>query len=249
MSDDDDCLFPDQFLDGELHLVFIFRIGKCGSFVQYQDRGVFQDGTCHGYPLRFSPGEINAAFTDQRLIPLRQPADEIVALGSTGGGDHLFLGGIGFTDTDILVQGIEEEEGILENERDLIQQLFGRNIPDICTADPDRPFGNIPETGDQVGYGGFAGAGRTDQGGYLTGTGGEVDMFQCFCAGLLPGVFVGEADVFETDVMPLRLLRVGGFRYGLLGKDSVDTADTFVYLPRVRSQECQSIKRGGNARP
>ena len=38
VGDDDNGLFFDQFLDGQLHLIFVFGIGESRRFIQYQDR-------------------------------------------------------------------------------------------------------------------------------------------------------------------------------------------------------------------
>ena len=80
MRDNDDCLIPDEFLNGKLHLVFIFGIGKGGCFIQYEDRGVFQNGTCYGDALFFTTGKVDALFSGYRVVLFGEVLDKFITL-------------------------------------------------------------------------------------------------------------------------------------------------------------------------
>ncbi len=71
----------DKCVDGLLHLHLVFRVERCGRFVQQNDRRILQYGTGDGYALLLAAGERATAFAHHRVVSLRQAHDEIVAAG------------------------------------------------------------------------------------------------------------------------------------------------------------------------
>ena len=105
-----------QGLKGLLPLVFVLRIGEGRGFVQYQYRRILQNGAGHAYPLRLAARQIHALVAYSRLVALRQPLDELVALGGFGRRHDRFFRCGGGTDGDVLVQRVVEQERILKDE-------------------------------------------------------------------------------------------------------------------------------------
>ncbi len=75
-----DGLPSQQFVQSLLYQVFIFRISKCGCFIQQYHRGVFQDCAGKGDPLHFTTGKIDSICPDRRVCALWQLFQNIVAL-------------------------------------------------------------------------------------------------------------------------------------------------------------------------
>lgn len=72
VGDDDDGASLDKRVDGFLHLHLVFRVERCGRFVQQDDRRILQDGAGDGYALLLATGERAAAFAHHRVVSLRQ---------------------------------------------------------------------------------------------------------------------------------------------------------------------------------
>ena len=108
VGDYEKCLALYQFRDGLLNIAFVISIYACGSFIQNDDRGIFQDAACNRDALLFTAGECSTAFTNYGLESIRQRHDEIIAAGLLSSCIDFFLCGVRFAYADIVVNGILE---------------------------------------------------------------------------------------------------------------------------------------------
>ena len=74
-------------LDGGFRLVVDAR----GRFIEYEDRGILQNGSGHGDSLSLSSRELLASFSDNGFVAIRQHCYEIMRFCLTGGFDDLFI--------------------------------------------------------------------------------------------------------------------------------------------------------------
>jgi hypothetical protein len=60
-----------------------------------------------------------AALADQRVVAQRQAQDELVRVGGARRGDDLLARGVGLAVGDVLGDGAEEQEGLLQHQADV----------------------------------------------------------------------------------------------------------------------------------
>ena len=85
VGDDEDRATGHQVVERGLHEALALGVERAGGLVEDQDRRVAEDRPGDGEPLALAAGEAHAALSDDRLVPLRQLADEAVGLGAAGG--------------------------------------------------------------------------------------------------------------------------------------------------------------------
>jgi hypothetical protein len=119
---------------------------------------------------------------------------EFIDASDAASGEDFFFGGVGTGVGDVFADGAVEEERFLEDNAELGAIGAETDGGEICAVDEDAAYGGRVERRDQADDGGFAGAGRADEGGHGAGLGGEGNAVEDFFA-----FFVGEADVFEID--------------------------------------------------
>lgn len=163
-----DCFAFHQFGKSLLDKTFIFRVAERGCLIQYQDRGIFHNGSCYGNALNLSTGKFHAVFTKHGLIALRQFGNKFMALSSFGGSYNFFFSCIWISHADIIQNTLLKQEIVLEYKADGIHQIAGTHITDVYSADTDSPLFHIIETGKQAGNGAFTAAGWADNGSNLS---------------------------------------------------------------------------------
>ena len=125
---------------------------------------------------------------------MRQAQDELVRMRCARGGDDLLARRLGLAVGDVLGDGAEEEEGLLQHEAD-VAPVFGEGQrPEVDTVDPDRAFGGVVEAADQVHQRALARTRVADETDHLAGADVEVDVAQH------GAVAVAEADLAHLDV-------------------------------------------------
>src|ERR1700726_524795 len=73
-----------QSIDNGLDVSFRARIQGSCRFIENNDRSVTNKGTGDGNSLALATGQTHPAFTDLRIVTIRQPHDKIVATGGPG---------------------------------------------------------------------------------------------------------------------------------------------------------------------
>ena len=138
-----------------------------------------------------------------------QTADELLALGCPGGGEHLLVRGPRPSQPDVLLQGAVKEEVVLGDEADFPGELFQRQFPDVPPAQGNGAAGHIPEPGRQSGDGGLSAAGGAHQSGELPLGDGQVQTVEHF---LSIAAAVGEGHILQLNTASIQgriLLRLG----------------------------------------
>ena len=106
---------------------------------------------------------MSAAAADLRVKSVFQTHDEIIAAAIACRLFHLGVRRIGSAHADIFSHGVVKQEVILRHiSNELVVMLCG-NAADVRAAHGDAAAAHIPEGGDELGNGGFAAAGGTDQ--------------------------------------------------------------------------------------
>ena len=182
-----------QFGNSFLNIAFIVCIHTCGSFVQNDDRRVFQDTACNRNTLLFAPRECRTAFANHRFEPLRQSHNEIIAAGFSGSLINFFFRSIRFSHTDIVVNGVLKQIHTLEYHADLIHQFRQRYIANIHA--PYRHIARfyIPKSRQQVCNGGLTTTGWPNQCCHRIFLHGKTDMMQNLF------VLISKCNIVELD--------------------------------------------------
>ena len=94
VGDDEDCLTPDHFGNGLVHLLLILRIHEGGGLVQHHDRGVFQDRPGQRDALPLPAGKHFAPVPGHGVDAILQPGEELPALGLLRRGQHFLVRGL-----------------------------------------------------------------------------------------------------------------------------------------------------------
>ena len=102
MSDGDRCAVFGKFFQAFLDLSFTLIIQCTGSFIQDQDRRVFQEDTGNGNPLLLTTGETGTTFSDKGFILLWKFHDKVVDVCTFCSGNDLFVRGIRFSVGNII---------------------------------------------------------------------------------------------------------------------------------------------------
>ena len=76
---------------------------------------------------------------DRRIVTGREVQDEVVCVGSLGGGNDLPIGGTEFTKRDIFADRAAEQMNDLADIRDLLAQRAARHCDDVLAVDQDVP--------------------------------------------------------------------------------------------------------------
>lgn len=244
MGDDKHGFVPDQLLQRQLHLMFVFRVGIGRGLVQHQNRRIFEDRPCHGDPLLLTAGKIHAAFSDQRIVTIRQLLDKLVTLGGFGRGIDLFLGCPRLSGGKIVVERIGKQEGILKNKGHTVHQILRFHLPHIHAADADTARTHIPEPWNQLGNGGFAAAGGADDGCDLPLLGAEINIFQH-----LWGIFpISEGHMVKDKIIMLRFFSALRFANLRFRHDPVNAVHRLGDAGHALADIGQLENRGGDAR-
>ena len=149
-----------RFLDAR----FGARVHAGGGFVEDEDARVGQDGAGDGQQLALSLAEVAGALREFGLVALRQLADEVIGVRQFGGFDTLLVGRVEAAVADVLHDGIRKQEGILQDDPQLLAQISFGDLADVASVDRDAAFIDLIEAGQQIDDGGLACTGRTDQG-------------------------------------------------------------------------------------
>ena len=174
---------------------FGLGVERAGGFVEDEDARVGEDGAGDGETLTLAAGELDAALADDGVVLLGEALGELVYAGDAAGFHELLFGGVGTAEEDVFADGAVEEEGLLQDDAELLAITAEADGGEVDAVDQDLAAGRGVEGADQRDDGGLAGAGGADQGGDGAGFGFEADAVKDGLVGL-----VGEGDIVEGDV-------------------------------------------------
>lgn len=106
--------------------------------VEDEDRRVADERAGESHPLALSPGEGEALFPDDGVVPLGQPFDELVGPGDPGRRPHLLVRRVRDAVRDIGAHGVGEQQALLEDEADPGAQGRQGEFAYVAAAHPYR---------------------------------------------------------------------------------------------------------------
>ena len=107
--------------------------------------------------------ERRTVFADHGLIPLRQLADELVALCRLSGGQYFSVSGVPAAQAYVFHHRIAEQHHVLKHHRIGFEQCFWVNGGDVYPAQRDFAAVNVPKARGELASGGFATARGADE--------------------------------------------------------------------------------------
>ena len=122
-------------------------------------------------------------------------ADELIRTGQLGGGNDLFVRRVQPAVADVLHHGAGEQVGVLQNDAQAAAQVVPLDLVHVNAVVADLAVGHVVEAVQQVGNGGFAGAGGAHKGDLLAGAGKQAHVMQ-------HGLFrhIAEVQMLHPDV-------------------------------------------------
>ena len=201
--------------------VLALVVERARGFVEDEDARIEDEGARDGDALPLAAGEEAAALADEGVVLLREFLDEGVGAGEVRGGGDLFVGGVGAGDLDVLLDGAAEEHAVLEDDADLAAEPGWLYLRDVDAVDEDAAALGEVEALDELGEGGFAGAGAADDADLGARRDAEAEAFEDVAAVRR----VAECDVLEGDVALERGQRGAAGVEGRLGLFVHDVAE------------------------
>jgi len=127
-----------------------------GGFIEDEERSVFQQRARDADALFFADAQFHAAFTDARIVALRQASDEFMAISGARSREKLFLGGVKFAVQNILAHSAVEKKCLLAHDADLFAQRSQRRAADVLPVNQDAPRRRFIKRRQQIDDRGFA---------------------------------------------------------------------------------------------
>ena len=120
MGDDEGGAALHEEVEAVLDEGFGFGVEGAGGFVENEDAGVGEYGAGDGEALALAAGELDAALADDGVVALGETLGELVDAGDGAGFHELFFGGGGAGELYVFADGSVEEEGLLEDDAELL---------------------------------------------------------------------------------------------------------------------------------
>ena len=137
------------------------RVEARVGFVEHDDRRIAVNRASQGDALALPTGEETPAYTDRRIVALREMQDQVVDAGHLRGGDDLFV--VDFAKTgDVLGNGSVEQFDILREIANMGTHLDFVPGVDISAIEPHLSGYRRPDTDEQSRQGRLSGSTRAD---------------------------------------------------------------------------------------
>ena len=164
VRDDDRRALRHEPLERLLHEQLALRVERARRLVEQQDRRVLEDRARDRDALPLPAREPHAALAEERVVALRQRAQELVGLGRARRGLDLGVARVGPAVADVLARRRAEQHRVLRHEADQPAHVArdrarAMSTPSIST----RPVGRIVEAQQQLERRALAGARRPDE--------------------------------------------------------------------------------------
>ena len=127
------------------------RVDAGKGIVKDQNARIANQSPGQSCSLLLSAGKRDSSFADHGGISHREAGDFRGDAGRFGGFEHIVIGEIFCTESDVLPQRLAEEIRILRNEADGAAQARERPFPDGLAIDQERAWRCFPQPGDQGG--------------------------------------------------------------------------------------------------
>src|SRR5215210_833813 len=140
-----------QALQRDHHVLARPRIEPRGRLVEDEDRGVTDHGARYGQPLPLPVGEEPSLLSDHRVVPFGQRLYELVGVSGLGSGDDLLLARLELPVGDVLAHGPCEDEGLLQQHRDVLPERVEGQLAKVVAVEPDGTGVGLVEAQEQLG--------------------------------------------------------------------------------------------------
>src|SRR5215217_7971050 len=134
-----------------------------GRLIEDEDRGVPDHGARYGEPLPLPVGEESSLLSDHRVVPFGQRLYELVGVGGLGSGDDFLLARPRLPVGEVLAHGPVEDEGLLQQHRDVLAQRVEGQLAKVVAVKPDGTGVGVVEAQEQLGDRGLPRTARADQ--------------------------------------------------------------------------------------
>src|SRR5439155_27334535 len=108
-----------------------------GGLVEDQDAGVGEDRAGDRYALALPARQPHAALADDRVVTLREAADELVAVGDAADVLDLGAGSPRPRERDVLGHGAVEQEVVLQHDAELRAVVVQLEIGEVPAVDDE----------------------------------------------------------------------------------------------------------------
>src|SRR5215210_2741877 len=156
MSNNDCRSIPDQVADCSLDQAFRFSVERRRRLIQNQDWRINQDCTGDSKPLALTAGKKDAAFADNRIVPLGQFANEFVRKSDQGGLFDLPVARLRSAVRDIVADRVVEKYGLLSYQCNLPSQAGNGDVSNIDPIPQHRARARIVKPWQQLRQSGFS---------------------------------------------------------------------------------------------
>ena len=209
MGDDDGGSALCQLVKGSLDACFRHCIQRRGRLIQNEHRRVLQEDAGDGDALLLPARKEDAPLPGIGCKTFRHSHDILVDLRLFRRLDDFLVCGARSAVPYVLSDCIREQEHILLHDADVLSEGVPVDLADIHAADPNRSGVDIVKPRNQLAKGGFASAGRSDDGDSLPFSNMQADApddFHLAAAVSAPVIspviaFVGEPHLIDVDVV------------------------------------------------
>ena len=207
VGDDEDGAPLHQRVHAALDMLLGARVDGARGLVEDHDRRIGDRSAGDGEQLALALGEVRAVAGDDRIVAVRQVADEAVRVRALRRGDALLVGCVEAAVADVVHDRSGEEVGVLQNGAERAAQGV---LADVAHVDPvvgDDAVLDLIKAVDEVRDRRLAGAGGADEGDLLPGLRVDADVLQHRFVRHVAEVYVHEPHVAaQRDERAVRLL-------------------------------------------
>ena len=113
------------------------RIDRRGRVIEDQHSRIGENRPGDGDPLPLAPAQGETTFAEQRVVPLRQIAHEIMGAGQLGRSLDLIGGCIRIGKGDVRGDGVVKQQGVLEDHPDGMAQIVDAQAAQVTSVEQD----------------------------------------------------------------------------------------------------------------
>lgn len=185
-----------QRVERLLHGLLRARVERARGLVEHEHGRVAQHDPRDREALPLAAREAIAALADERLVAVRQTADQLVDLGGAGGCAQLLVGRVRPREAQVLGHGRVQEVRLLRHHADQLRAGLGAQVAQVVAVDEHAARRRVVQPCDEVAERRLAGSGRADDGQGRSRRHRQVDAGERLAAALV----VREADVLQAHV-------------------------------------------------
>lgn len=145
-----------EAIDRCLDLAFGVGIKGGSGFVEDKDGGVANEGPSDSQALTLTAREEDAAFADEGVEALGEIFDEWEGASLAGGSNDLVAGGTDVAGSDVVGDGVVEEDDFLADEGQKATQVGHTEVTQVGAVEGDGAGGGVIEAEEEVHEGAFA---------------------------------------------------------------------------------------------